>query len=578
MTTEDLRPTPETDGGARPDGGQTSQTRYLIGLLLFSLACRLVLIQFKEVVGTDEVVYLLLGRNFWHGLGFSLLGYPVPVCPPLLPIVAGFFSLLTEDLEVGTNFTYVVFGAAMVIPYFYLARRVYGLRVARRAAFFLCFFPGLLLSFFWGSMTGPLYTFLLVSSFLFFHKALKEGRTVDFAVTGGLLALAYLTRSEGILFPLVLFSFTVLTFAMRRSLGAKRNLRNLLVMALSCILISAPYPIFLKQSYGELSISGKTKFILLIGNMGLKERERLGGKLNEEKTEFMDPRELIEGKTVLGMILENPMVLVGGSFLQFWNFFATLMSWKVFPGFLFGFVLIGLFREPWNRARLENEVFLLVLCIPFLVFLTFRIWPRYLLPMTPVLLLWATKGVTSLEDWLRQTLVHIRGLKGPPARWPSILVGLLFALPLVALLVAKPVRSKMLAQYPVEYKAAGEWMDENLPPDAMILTRKPEVSYYARRPMHPLPNEDLPAVVNYARHQGIDYFVIDEFFIATRPQLAFLLEEESFPENIRLLHEERAPNGRKIRIFEVLDEASPPEPEGNGAVPRGPGAPETGVQ
>jgi hypothetical protein len=147
---------PDTEEAIPPRDESRSQAPFLFGLLLFSLACRLVLIQFKDVVGTDEVIYLALGKNVWHGLGFRLLDHPITMCPPLLPLVAGFFSLFTENLELGTNFIYVVFGGVTAVPYFFLARRIYGLRVARRAAFFLAFFPGLLLSFFWGSMTEPL--------------------------------------------------------------------------------------------------------------------------------------------------------------------------------------------------------------------------------------------------------------------------------------------------------------------------------------------------------------------------------------------------------------------------------------
>ncbi len=541
-----------------------SQKAFLFALLLFSLACRLILIQFKDVVGTDEVIYLALGKNLWHGLGFRLLDQPITMCPPLLPMVAGFFSLFTENLELGTNFTYVAFGGGMVVPYFYLARRIYGVRVARWASFFLAFFPGLLLSFYWGSMTEPLYTFLLVTALLFLHKGLTEGRGIDFCFAGVLLALVYLTRSEGLLFFLVLFSFAVLTFAGKRCLFQKKTLRNLLLMALSWSLISAPYPIFLKKSSGELSISGKTKLILLVGNMDLETRESLAGKLNEEGTEFFDYTQLVKDKTVLGMILENPKVLVGGSFLQFKNFFVTLFSWKVFPAFLLGFVLLGLFRDPWDRARLEKEVFLVVACVPFLVFLTFRIWPRYLLPMTPVLLLWAARGVTALEDWIWQTSTMIGQKKTPMRRWVLSLPGVLFSIPLLAILVAKPIKARMLVQYPVEYRAAGNWMDENLPANAVILTRKPEVSYYANRLMHPVPNEELPAIVRYARSHEIDYLVVDEYFIPTRPQLAFLLEQDRFPEDLRLLHEEKAPNDRKLRIFQIKEEdASGPAQPGD---------------
>ena len=551
--------TPESPGGeeALPCPEAKDDPRgFLFGLLLFSMACRIVLIQFKDVVGTDELIYLTLGKNLWHGLGFRLLDHPMTMVPPLLPIVSGFFSLFTKNLEWGTNFTYVVFGGATVIPYYYLARRLCGVRVARWASFFLAFFPGLLLSFYWGSMTEHLYTFLLVTALLFVHKALKEHRGVDFSLAGALLALVYLTRSEGVLAFLVLFSFAVLYFARERSLFRRETVRNLSLMALSAILLSAPYPLFLKETSGQLSISGKTKLVLLVGAMDLQERENLGGRLNVDGTEFFDYEGLVKDKTVLGMILENPKVLFGGSFLQVRNFFVILFSWKVFPVFLLGFVLLGLFRDPWDRARLESEVFLLTACLPFLVFLVFKIWPRYLLPMTPILLLWATRGVTALEDWIRQSAARIRRRKTPVGRWASILPGIVFALPLLTILVAKPIKARMLFQYPVEYRAAGEWIDENLPKDAVILTRKPEVAYYAHRQMHPLPNEELPFVLRYARLKGMDYLVVDDFYIASRPQLAFLLEEDTFPEELVFLHEVKGPMGRKVRIFRIKEELS----------------------
>lgn len=569
MKPESVSEQPGADLATLPWKTRLPETYFMPGLLLFSVVCRLVLIQFKDGVGTDEVIYLFLGKNVWQGLGFQLLDHPITSVPPLLPLVAGFFSRFTDNLEFGTNFTYVVFGGATVIPYYYLARRIYSIRVARRAAFFLAFFPGLLLSFFWGSMTEPLYVFLLVSALLFFLRGLEENRALPFSLAGGLLALVYLTRSEGFLFFFVLLCLAVLYFARRGSLFDRRTLRNLFLMVLACLLISAPYPLFIKKSSGELSLSGKLKLVLLVGNMDLKTRESLAGKLNEEGTAFLDYAGLVKDKTALGMILENPKVLVGGSFLQFRNFFVALTSWKVFPAFLFGFVLLGLFRDPWDPARLEKEIFLLATCLPFLVFLTFKIWPRYLLPMTPVLLLWATRGVISLEDWMRQSLRNIRQNKAP-RRWVSLVPGILFALPLLVILVAKPIRSRMLVQYPVEYQAAGKWMDENLPPDAMILTRKPEVSYYANRLMHPIPNEELPAIVRYARLHGIGYLVVDEFFIASRPQLAFLLKQDNFPEDLRLLHEERASNGRKIRIFQIRDEGPAPDPvpPGEGTSPQ----------
>ncbi len=535
-------------------------------MVVFSIFCRLILLTQKEVVGTDEVIYLALGKSFWQGHGLTLEGRPVTMCPPLLPMVAGTVSLFTEDLEKGTNFTYWLFGGFLVLPYYFLARRIYGDRVARLACFFLAFYPGLLLAFYWGSMTEHLYTFLLVSAFLFCLRAVERGATADFAWAGGLLALVYLTRSEGVLFFPVLLLWTAAR-TLRGSRSLSRAVLRLAVMSVCFAAISAPYPLFLKKHSGELSISGKTKLILLAGAMDLEERERLLGKLNEEGTDFFNYEDLVRDKTVLGMVLENPKILVGGSLLQVRNFFVTLFSWKVFPSFLAAFIILGLFRRPWDRDRLGKEIFLATACLPFLVFLTFQIWPRYLLPMTPVLLLWAVRGVVELEEWIDGSARRIRG-HGPlhhRTAWvfaPRVLAALL----LLAILVAKPVKARMLDQMPVEYKSAGLWMRENLPADAILLARKPEVAYYARRRMRPLPNEELPRILRYAQSQNAQYLVVDEAFIATRPQLAALLGHEDPPPPLERIYETRSPSGRLLRVFRIAQgqSSSAASPAGGG--------------
>jgi hypothetical protein len=85
----------------------------------------------------------------------------------------------------------------------------------------------------------------------------------------------------------------------------------------------------------------------------------------------------------------------------------------------------------------------------------------------------------------------------------------------------------------------------------MILARKPEIAYYARRLMHPLPNEELPLVIHYAQSQRIQFIVLDEFTIPSRPQLRYLLDEEVPPKELSLLYSGQSPNGRKIKVFQV---------------------------
>jgi hypothetical protein len=505
----------------------------------------------KDGVGTDEVLYLYVGKNVWDGKGFTLLGYPMTMVHPLLPIIAGFFSRLTDDLEFGTNCTYVVFGTLTVVPFYFLVSMIHGRHVARIATLLLALYAPLLLSFYWGSMTEPLYIFWMILSLFTFYKAIETANPLRFAISGVCFALLYLSRSEGFLFFLIFSLYQIATYATQKHLFRKSSLLNLATFVLCFLLVSMPYPLFLKKHTGSLSISGKIKLILLAGAMDPQTRERLVGKLTEEGESFVNYEDLVKDKTVIGMILEKPNVLLGGSFHQIKTFFVTLTSWKVFPIFLVPFLILGIFQDAWDRKRLRDEIFLFLACTPFLVFLSFVIWPRYLLPMTPLFLIWTARGVYSLEQWIQKSAEIIFERPGVAKRSSALIAMIIVILPLSIILVAKPLKAKLLVQYPVEYKAAGTWMDEHLPKDASFLARKPEIAYYAKRLMHPLPNEDLPRVIHYAKIHNISYMVLDEYTILSRPQLHYLLQGYVVPSELSLLYSGKSKNGRRIKIFKI---------------------------
>lgn len=534
-----------------PASCKMKERSFVLACFIIALALRVVLIQFKDVVGTDEVLYLLVGENLWHGKGFTLLGYPMTMVHPLLPCIAGFFSLFTSNLEVGTDFTYVVFGALAILPHYLFVKRACGDSIARLSTALLAVYPPLLLSFYWGSMTEPLYTFWIVMSLFLFYEGLETGRLFAFGASGVSCALLYLSRSEGFLFSGVFMLYLVVSAAIQKRLFTRAAGTAIAVYALCFLVVAMPYPLFIKKHTGSMSISGKVKLVLLAGAMDSATRERYVGKLAEDGESFFNYEDLVKDKSVLQMISENPKVLVGGSFLQLGKFFLTLFSWKVYPFFLVPFLLLGLFAEPWDRKRLKTEVFLFLSCAPFLVFLSFLIWPRYLLPMTPLLLVWTARGILGFRTWTVASASNILGRPTIARAVGTIVPAALVAVPLMGILVAKPLKARLLVQYPVEYKSAGAWMDEHLPRDAFILARKPEIAYYARRLMHPLPNEDLPRVIRYAQRHGIDYLVVDDYSIGTRPQLAALLDKGTPPGQLTLLYAAESPNGRRIKVFQI---------------------------
>ncbi len=152
-----------------------------------------------RVLHSDEPIYLLLGVNLLSGRGYTSWLRPDLHFPPLYPIVTGLFHRLTGNWEWASNLPYALFGGLLVVPIFLLARRVYRVATAWVAAGFVLLFPALSISvLYWGSMTEPLFLFLLYAAAAGLLVGLENQQRLWLAVAGGLLGLAYLTRPEGL--------------------------------------------------------------------------------------------------------------------------------------------------------------------------------------------------------------------------------------------------------------------------------------------------------------------------------------------------------------------------------------------
>ena len=67
--------------------------------LVAALLLRLAAAALKGPVGTDEALYSVLGHNLWSGKGYTLLGAPHLIFPPLFPWVLGALERLLGSLE-----------------------------------------------------------------------------------------------------------------------------------------------------------------------------------------------------------------------------------------------------------------------------------------------------------------------------------------------------------------------------------------------------------------------------------------------------------------------------------------------
>jgi 4-amino-4-deoxy-L-arabinose transferase-like glycosyltransferase len=507
-----------------------------------------------RVLHYDEPIYLLLGVNLLSGRGYSSWLTPDLHFPPLYPIVAGLFHRLTGSWEWASNLPYALFGGLLLVPIFLLARRVYGVATAWVAAGFVMLFPALSISvLYWGSMTEPLFLFLLYAAAAVLLAGLENQQGRWLAGAGGLLGLAYLTRPEGLGYFVVGCLLVLLWPARGPALGFR--LRRLAGFAAFFLLFAAPYLLYLKQQTGTWTFSGKGSLSWeLGGELGQtgKGYDWLTARLDSAQQEvyWFSHERFQQAAGVRQALRTDPAQVLKRLMRNVSDLPALLFEWHVFWFGLLPLLGLGLFGEAWDRVRLWRECFLLAWLLPLAGLLLFRLVLRFYAPVFPLLLIWTAHGAVVLGARVQQTAL-LCGATAGRKMWPETLRRMIpaafvsFYFLLISLSLVANHRNELF----LGYKKAAAWLKQHSPPAARVMTRETAVGLYAARVRVPFPNAAWEQVRDYARRHQADYLVATEFELThLRPQLQRLLQPATLPPELQLLHQFSEPSGQ-VFIF-----------------------------
>lgn len=529
----------------------------LLAIISASLVLRFALIRVDRIVRWDEPDYLILGRNLFTGQGYTVSGRPELHYAPLFPIVTGMLYPLTKDMKLNSDICFIIFGTLTLLPFYGLAKRLFGLRIGLMSVVFLCFFPALTAAvLFWGTMLEPLYLFLLYAALFAVWVAWETQKLGAYLAAGALFGLAYLTKPEAVVYVGVMF-FLLFLANLRRSPFTWHAGFRLAAGIVAFVLVISPYIVFLYRHTGRVMVSGKLGVTYVAGQGAVdhdpvlydQALSRLD-KSGEEIIWFSADRFQY---SVWDSIQADPRGFVRRVWRNVNTLEGVLFTRQVFPFYFLIILSAGWFGQAWNKERVVKEAFLFAIILPVFIFLPFHIELRYFAPMLPIFLLWLAKGITALADWLQQTWMNLRPSATPLSRIGVRFSVLACALVVLYFLVLQPlvVRDGLAGMNPSR-REAGLWLKANAPPDALIMSRDTEVPFYAERRWAATPHEDYAHFIAYVRKRGANYLVVDEREVTViRPQLRLLLNEDAPPSGLRHVYTAYDPRGNTI-VYEVL--------------------------
>ena len=503
---------------------------YLFHLALLLLVAAAIVLRLAvslyvpRVIKWDEPVYLLLGYNLLAGNGFTYTGHPELHFTPLYPAVAGIFHLLTGDYEKASNLAYALFGGLLLVPVFVIAQKIYGVKTAWLATVLTAVFPALNVSvLFWGTLTEPLYLFLLYGALAFLLLGLEHDSLRMFPAAGTLLGLAYLTRPEAVVYVGVFFVFVCMWLL--KAIKRARTWYALASFILPFVLMAVPYIGYLHVHTGQWMISGKVAYVWQEASASNAKNKFGSNLMPGGETAWISP-ERFEA-TTLPSVQTNPEAIWArviknvrkfkGQFFEGGNFW-----WGLSP-----LVVIALFKQPWDRLRLRREAFLItIICVLMLTFLPVFYQTRFFAPAFPVLLIWTAQGAIYLGGWIQDTVEQWSdSLCGPNIklllRWlpASITTSLMiFMIPSVA--------QGWIATTFYGEKEAGLWLRLHTPLEAIVMTEELGVALYANRRWVDSPRTDWISFLRYTREKGVNFFVVRNFKLdEQQPELARILQK-----------------------------------------------------
>jgi 4-amino-4-deoxy-L-arabinose transferase-like glycosyltransferase len=472
-----------------------NERQTLLLLLGLTFGLRLCVVLMAKELANDSAGYGFMARDFMKGQYAKGLSYPFH---PFYPWLISLFSPSASSVELTGRLISLFWGTVTLLPVYLLVKQAVGQKTATFAGLFYALHPalitysGLVLSeaTYWGLLTLAVYLFWM---------GLRRDRLLESMASSLPLALAYLTRPEGAGYLVVFILWAAIAGGLAKGWARKA----VLIAGLVCLFVGASFPYLLeiRRETGHWLISKKA-LETQVRYLTVEQTKQEMGRPSLEKR----PAERRKPPTIARRIVRRLGGIVS-NVIQYLPF--TIYHYlKAYHAALWIFLFFGLIRKRQEGEDRRYEWFLgsVVLFHQFSLATFIPSISRFSLPLIPISLLWAGAGILPLQRFLKG-----RGVS-EPAGWIALMI-------LLGVLILLPIELRGVREVREEQRVAGQWLKENTPPDAVIMSNSPREAFYAERefvdlpPASPFRKDGGPSyqdVMSFARGRGAQYLLVNQ--------------------------------------------------------------------
>ena len=480
------------------------------------------------------VGYIRIAENLLNkGSYVGLFEGPELTFPPFFPIVLAVSALVTGSVEAAARLIPFLAGVILVPIGFVLGRLMYGPRVALGIAALIGLHPAFIdLSATTESET--VYLPLMLWGLYWGLRAVRSNSLRHTVCCGTMFGLAYLTRPEALLFPLVILAAILVACLTNPAFGRRVALHSLCLVA-PILVLAAPYAMYLSLHIGALRFDGKGVMNYTIGerrNSGMSHAQAslgIGPNLSEDGPQ-LSPNHFVATVQQFPSLRELATYWVKSARRNEPALFDQLSS-PVF-GSVVGISLIalGLFGRPWDKRRAMCEAILLGISLAHVLLLLglHTMLFRYVLPVMTISLLWVSKGIDELARWAATTTRRTLPRWRPAPRWVdagirNVLIVMLLAMAAWGMRWGSPLQDQGPAIGSL--KEVGTWLAHYRPGPNRVMTMHPQIPYYSRGTLLLMPYAESSLALQYIYLKQPDFIVLLDEDRAIAPYLKEWLDK-----------------------------------------------------
>jgi 4-amino-4-deoxy-L-arabinose transferase-like glycosyltransferase len=542
---------------------------FVLGCAMAAFLIRFFLVSQYSVIEWDGVYYANLGERIISG---DFYGGISAYWSPLYCFFIGISYPFFQNSESAGRFVSIIAGVLLIFPVYFLIRDFFGQLPAYFGTILVVIHPMLIVSSLW-VMTESVYTLIFTTIMLTGWHALRKGKARVFFLTGLLFGAAYLVKPEAIGFVGLFFVLTLGAKFFRSNLTFRTLLKGYSLLLLGFAIFFLPYAGFLHQKTGRWTISQKLQNNVAVIN------ESEGEGLRK----FTDDRQTTKLDQLFGDVYETgqpkkPFLLVSSSLdslhtssdIQrgsgikrhlvriFYNLKKEVKQYilqELFP-FFYLFIpiaIIGFFYKPWTRLRTAKEIYL----FSFFIFTLFGyaasvMGMRYLIPIIPILTCWIAQGIFGFSDWATKSSSRFLRTNH---KFKPIFAQVFTLIILIASMIfslSQMISLDNVKDIPFEEKQAGLWIKNQTKSQPLIMASAPIVAYYAGAKQIYLPDEESFEVLDYAKRKKVNYLIVSSRRKHETPN-AFPPDEQSFPEEFKLVYKDEQYPGYEILVYQLAN-------------------------